>query len=97
MSGHSARLDFKIVDPRTFLREVAGSDHDFTVDEFIDAMRSRIVSAFSEAVAARISVLQMAGRYREIGEALLPVINPVITAKRPSAFQLHRREHIGAR
>ena len=74
--------DFKIVDPKTFLREVAGSDHDFTVDEFIDAMRSRIVSAFSEAVAAaRIPVLQMASRYREIGEALLPVINPVITAK----------------
>jgi excisionase family DNA binding protein len=74
--------DFKVVDVKTFLREVAGSDHDFTVDEFIDGMRSRIVSAFSEAVAAaRIPVLQMASRYREIGEALLPVINPVITVK----------------
>lgn len=74
--------DFKIVEPRTFLRDVAGSDHDFTVDEFIDAMRSRIVSAFSDAVAAaKIPVLQIASRYREIGEALLPVINPVITAK----------------
>jgi excisionase family DNA binding protein len=74
--------DFKIADAKTFLREVAGSDHDFTVDEFIDAMRSRIVSAFSDAVAAaKIPVLQMASRYGEIGEALLPVINPVITAK----------------
>jgi excisionase family DNA binding protein len=74
--------DFKIVDPRTFLREVAGSDHDFTVDEFIDVMRSRIVSAFSDAVAAaKIPVLHIASRYREIGEALLPVINPVIGAK----------------
>ncbi len=74
--------DFNIVDARTFLREVAGSDHDFTVDEFIDAMRSRIVSAFSDAVAAaRIPVLQIASRYREIGDALLPVINPVTTAK----------------
>ena len=74
--------DFRIVDPRTFLREVAGSDHDFTVDEFIDAMRSRIVSAFSDAVAAaKIPVLHMASRYREIGDALLPVINPVITSK----------------
>jgi excisionase family DNA binding protein len=74
--------DFKIVEPRIFLREVAGSDHDFTVDEFIDVMRSRIVSAFSEAVAAaRIPMLQMASRYSEIGEALLPIINPVITAK----------------
>ena len=74
--------DFRIVEPRTFLREVAGSDHDFTVDEFIDVMRSRIVSAFSDAVAAaKIPVLQIASRYREIGDALLPVINPVITAK----------------
>jgi excisionase family DNA binding protein len=74
--------DFRIGDPKTFLREVAGSDHDFTVDEFVDAMRSRLVSAFSDAVAAaKIPVLQIASRYREIGEALLPVINPVITAK----------------
>jgi excisionase family DNA binding protein len=74
--------DFKIVEPRTFLKEVAGSDHDFTVDEFIDVMRSRLVSAFSDAVAtAKIPVLQIASRYREIGDALLPVINPVIARK----------------
>jgi excisionase family DNA binding protein len=74
--------DFKIVEPRTFLREVAGSDHDFMVDEFIEVMRSRIVSAFSDAVAAaKIPVLQIASRYREIGDALLPVINPMISAK----------------
>ena len=90
--------DFKIVDVRTFLREVAGSDHDFTVDEFIDVMRSRMVSAFSDAVAAaRIPVLQIASRYREIGEALLPVINPAIREVRPADFQLRRRERLGAR
>jgi excisionase family DNA binding protein len=45
-------------------------------------MRSRFVSAFSDAVAAaKIPVLQMASRYREIGDALLPVINSVITEK----------------
>ena len=74
--------DFKIVEARTFLREVAGSDHDFLVDEFVDAMRSRIVGAFSDAAAAaKIPVLQIASRYREIGEALLPVLNPVLAAK----------------
>jgi excisionase family DNA binding protein len=74
--------DFRIADPKTFLREVAGSDHDFTVDEFTDVMRSRIVSAFSDAVAAaKIPVLQIASRYREIGDALLPVINPIISVK----------------
>ena len=74
--------DFRIVDAKKFLREVAGSDHDFTLDEFIEVMRSRLVSAFSDAVAAaRIPVLQIASRYREIGEALLPIINPVSTSK----------------
>lgn len=74
--------DFQIADVRTFIREVAGSDHDFTVDECIDAMKSRIVSAFSDAIAAaKIPVLHMASRYREIGDALLPVINPVIQKK----------------
>ena len=74
--------DFRIVEPTIFIREVAGSDHDFTVDEFIDVMRSRLVSAFSDAVAAaKIPILQIASRYREIGDALLPVINPVIEAK----------------
>ena len=74
--------DFKIVDPKLFLREVAGSDHNFRVDEFADTMRSRIVSVFSDALASsRIPVLEVAARYGELGEALLPLINPVVNAK----------------
>jgi excisionase family DNA binding protein len=74
--------DFRIADPKRFLREVAGSDHDFTVDEFIEAMRSRVVSVFSEAIAsAGIPVLDVAGRYGELGAALLPLVNPIVSAK----------------
>jgi membrane protease subunit (stomatin/prohibitin family) len=74
--------DFKIVDPKTFLREVAGSDHNFRLDEFADTMRSRIVSIFTDAIAtAKIPVLDVASRYTELGEALLPLINPAIVAK----------------
>jgi excisionase family DNA binding protein len=74
--------DFKIVDPRTFLREVAGSDHNFRLDEFADTMRSRIVSIFTDAIAtAKIPVLDVASRYSELGEALLPMINPAVTSK----------------
>src|SRR4030095_9900184 len=47
-----------------------------------DTMRSRIVSLFSEALAeAKIPVLDVAARYSEVGQALLPLINPVTTAK----------------
>ncbi len=74
--------DFKIVDPKTFLREVAGSDHNFRLDEFADTMRSRIVSIFTDAIAtAKIPVLDVASRYMELGDALLPLINPAIVAK----------------
>src|SRR5262245_2031915 len=40
--------DFKIVNPPLFIREVAGSDFHFRLDEFADTMRSRMVSVFSE-------------------------------------------------
>jgi len=74
--------DFHIVDPKLFLKEVAGSDQNFRLDEFADTMRSRIVSIFSDAVAtAKIPVFDVASRYTELGEALLPLINPVIKAK----------------
>lgn len=74
--------DFRIVDPALFLKEVAGSDHHFRLDEFADTMRSRIVSLFSEAMAqAKIPVLDVATRFSELGDALLPLINPVTIAK----------------
>lgn len=74
--------DFKVADVRTFLKEVAGTDHHFRIDEFQDAMRSRLVSAFTDALAtARIPVLDVASRYTEVGEALLPILNPILREK----------------
>ena len=74
--------DFKVIDPKTFLREVAGSDHNFRLDEFADTMRSRIVSIFTDAIAtAKVPVLDVAARYSELGDALLPLINPAVIAK----------------
>jgi excisionase family DNA binding protein len=75
-------FDFKIVDAKLFLKEVAGSDQNFRLDEFADTMRSRIVSIFSDALASsKIPVLDVASRYTELGEALLPLINPVVSGK----------------
>jgi excisionase family DNA binding protein len=74
--------DFRIADVPKFLKEVAGTDDHFRLDEFNDTMRSRIVSVFSDALAqARIPALDVAARYSELGEALLPVINPIIGDK----------------
>ncbi len=75
-------FDFRIVDPPTFLREVAGTDHHFRLDEFADTMRSRIVSVFSDALAtAAVPALDVAARYGELGDALLPAINPQVVTK----------------
>jgi excisionase family DNA binding protein len=74
--------DFRIVDVPRFLKEVAGTDHHFRLDEFADTMRSRIVSVFSDALAtAKIPALDVASRYSELGQALLPLVNPALAQK----------------
>ena len=74
--------DFRVSDVKLFLKEVAGSDHNFRLDEFADTMRSRIVSIFADALAsAQVPVFDVASRYGELGEALLPLINPAVSAK----------------
>src|SRR6185295_15447435 len=74
--------DFRIVEPAKFLKEVAGTDQHFRLDEFADVMRSRIVSVFSDALASsKVPALDVAARYSELGDALLPLINPIIKEK----------------
>ncbi len=75
-------FDFRIVDPPKFLKEVAGTDQNFRLDEFNDTMRSRLVSVFTESLAtAKIPALDVASRYSELGEALLPLVNQAIREK----------------
>jgi excisionase family DNA binding protein len=74
--------DFRVVNVPRFLKEVAGTDDHLGLDDFANAMRSRIVSVFSTALAAsHVPVADIATRYRELGEALLPLINPVLDEK----------------
>ncbi|WP_027994516.1 SPFH and helix-turn-helix domain-containing protein [Simplicispira psychrophila] len=74
--------DFRIVEAPKFLKEVAGTDQNFRLDEFADTMRSRIVSVFTEALArAQVPALDVATRYSEMGEALLQLINPAMREK----------------
>jgi len=75
-------FDFKVTDVKVFLKEVAGTDDHFRLDEFADTMRSRIVSVFTDALAStKVPVLDVASRYTELGAALLPIINPQVTTK----------------
>jgi len=75
-------FDFKVTDVKVFLKEVAGTDDHFRLEEFSDTMRSRIVSVFTNALAAaKVPVLDVAARYLDLGSALLPLINPEVAAK----------------
>ena len=75
-------FDFRIVDAKVFLREVAGADSDFRLDEFLETMQSRLVSLFADALAtARLKVEDLAARYRELGDALLQVVNGVMASQ----------------
>lgn len=75
-------FDFHVTDVKLFLKEVAGTDDHFRVEEFSDTMRSRIVSVFTDALAAaKVPVLDAAARYNELGAALLPLINPAVTTR----------------
>jgi excisionase family DNA binding protein len=75
-------FDFKVTDVKVFLKEVAGTNAYFRLEEFSDTMRSRIVSVFTDALAsAKVPVLDVAARYSELGAALLPIINPQVTTK----------------
>jgi excisionase family DNA binding protein len=75
-------FDFHVTDVKIFLKEVAGTDDHFRLEEFSDTMRSRIVSVFTEALAvAKVPVLDVASRCQELGAALLPAINPAVSSQ----------------
>ena len=75
-------FDFRITDAPVFLKEVVGTDQHLRLDKFADTMRSRIVSVFSDALAsAGVPALDVAARYSELGDALLPLINPQVSTK----------------
>lgn len=75
-------FDFRVVNAPLFLKEVVGTDHHFRLDEFADTMRSRLVSVFSDALASsNVPVLDVAARYTDLGEALLPLINEQVVGR----------------
>ena len=91
--------DFKIVEPKLFLKEVAGTDDHFRLDEFNDTMRSRIVSVFLRGARAveGSGARRCRALWRSSAQALLPLINPQTTSKYGlEVDELRRRERLGS-
>jgi membrane protease subunit (stomatin/prohibitin family) len=69
----------KVADAAVFLKEIVGTDGEFTMDEISFQIRNIIVQEFSRAIAASgIPVLDMAANTGEVGRLIAQAIDPVV-------------------
>jgi membrane protease subunit (stomatin/prohibitin family) len=68
---------FRVTDPATFLREVFGTQAEFSVDTITGQLRDSIVSKLSDTLGeAHIPALDLASQYNEISQLLLDHMQP---------------------
>lgn len=68
---------FRIKDAKKFLKEIAGTDGQFTTDEVTDQLRNLVITRFTDAVAeSKIPVLDMASNYDELSKFVGDKIRP---------------------
>ncbi len=66
----------KVSDPAVFLREIVGTDGEFTMDEISYQIRNIIVQEFSRVIAqSGIPVLDMAANTRDLGKLIANAID----------------------
>ncbi len=67
----------KVSDPATFLKQVVGTDHRFTVEEIGNQVRDMVTARFADVLGeSRIPVLDLASNYDELGKFLTERIAP---------------------
>ena len=70
----------RVTDPAAFMREIVGTDGEFTADEIAFQLRNVIVEAFSRLIAGSgIPVLDMAANTQQLGQMVAKAIEPTIT------------------
>ncbi|MCS6874721.1 MAG: SPFH domain-containing protein [Pyrinomonadaceae bacterium] len=70
--GYSMR----IVDPRAFIKEVAGTNAKFQTEEIETQLKRAVVSEFSDVLGEmKIPALDLASQYKELGEVIRSKIN----------------------
>ncbi len=71
----------RVSDPAVFLKEIVGTDGEFTSDEISDQIRNVIVQEASQVLAkSGIPVLDMAGNTADLGRVITDAIAPKIAA-----------------
>lgn len=70
---------FQVKDAAVFLKTVVGTSGDFTSDQITDQIRNTIVSKFADVIGnAKIPVLDLAGKYQDMGGMLVQNIAPSV-------------------
>ncbi len=70
----------KVSDPAVFLREIVGTDGEFTMDEISFQVRNIIVQEFSRVISASgIPVLDMAANTHDLGKLIATAISGTMT------------------
>ena len=67
----------RIADPARFVRELVGTNSMFSVEQISDQLRDLVVAKVSAVLASgRISVLELAAKYGEVGNRVLEQVEP---------------------
>ena len=67
--------EYRVEDAGKFIKDIVGTDGDFTVEKINNQLRNIIITRFSDAVAeSKIPVLDMASNYNEFSEKIGQVI-----------------------
>jgi membrane protease subunit (stomatin/prohibitin family) len=66
----------RVADPQTFIKEIAGTNGHFQVEDIEGQLKRAIVSEFSDALGElKIPALDLAAQYKELGDAIRGKIN----------------------
>jgi membrane protease subunit (stomatin/prohibitin family) len=67
----------KVSDPATFLKQVVGTSHRFSVEQIGEQLRDMVVARFADVLGeSRIPILDLASNYDELGKFLTDRIAP---------------------
>ncbi|MGL4598278.1 MAG: SPFH domain-containing protein [Bacteroidia bacterium] len=67
----------KVKDAKLFIKEIAGTDGEFTTEEITEQLRNIVITRFTDAVASsKIPVLDMASNYDEFSKFIHEKMNP---------------------
>ncbi len=68
---------FRVTDPTTFIREIVGTDGQFTTSEITDQLRNLIITRFTDLLGeSKIPVLDLASNYDELSEFVTKKLGP---------------------